>query len=475
MCGILLVKSSEPIDDSVHLQALELLEPRGPDFVTWRSGRGIFIGQTVLHLTGSDSVYKEETADFVAFNGEIYNYRDLGPFDSDTRYVKHIARHQYWQDVRQWQGPWAWAWTDFNQIMFATDPQMERHLFVYQDQRLLIVSSEIAPILHYVKLQAQKTNWVTKHWPILDRTPWPGIFRAEPGRLYINGTPGPWLDRMQDWYGAPFSGTFDEAVEELDSIMYDVCRDITPAGKATLSYSGGLDSSLIFDYQPFLDTVSIDIIGKDPIAADVKIGRSVDVSPAEWADAYNRVVKHTRLPLLSWNWASFSCVARATKNRVIITGTGADELFGGYPYNVRYESSPYSASLGLRLIDHVKQNSLLADYVVQSGGVDLLGADLVAGMHGKESRTPFAHQRMIKFALSLPYEYKVSKTTPKAILHALYQRRTKTMKPAIKQGFAGHCNDSMSMIWPGYQSAGLERLAEWRRFIQQDFLRRYAA
>src|SRR5210317_31960 len=150
MCGILLVKSSLPIKEEHHLKALKFLESRGPDYTRWQFKNNIFIGQTVLHITGSDEVYNEDFN--FAYNGEIYNYKQLSNLSSDTHLAKDTVKKQDWQKIKEWKGPWAWVWTDFNNVYYATDPQFEKHLFVYQDSNILIVTSEIQCILHYVNL-----------------------------------------------------------------------------------------------------------------------------------------------------------------------------------------------------------------------------------------------------------------------------------------------------------------------------------
>ncbi len=86
MCGILTVagKSGDPLDPSACRRALSSLSWRGPDLCVasiWRER--VFLGQTVLSLTGDITDASGEHARSisgrytVAFNGEIYNFRDL--------------------------------------------------------------------------------------------------------------------------------------------------------------------------------------------------------------------------------------------------------------------------------------------------------------------------------------------------------------------------------------------------------------
>src|SRR5210317_1101706 len=111
MCGILLVKSKNNIDISKHLQALNVLKSRGPDCTRYRYQNNIFIAQVVLHITGTDDYYITPNDNFLAYNGEIYNYQDFGKYSNDIEFIDHVVHHNIKQLAQGW-GPWAWAWTD---------------------------------------------------------------------------------------------------------------------------------------------------------------------------------------------------------------------------------------------------------------------------------------------------------------------------------------------------------------------------
>ena len=178
MCGILLVKSVNSVPLEKHLAAFSLLNSRGPDFSRYRYDNNIFIGQTVLHITGSNDYYHHEHTNFLAYNGEIYNYRELGSYANDIEFVHECVETDPVRISAGW-GPWAWVWTDNNKILYATDPQGERCLYQYQDEQILIVCSEVKPILEYIQGQHRSQLYHSRHWAMLDQTPWTGIFRIQ--------------------------------------------------------------------------------------------------------------------------------------------------------------------------------------------------------------------------------------------------------------------------------------------------------
>ena len=87
MCGILLVKSKEKLPIEQHHRALDILKSRGPDSVRYQHSDNIFIAQAILHITGSDEYYKNSHENFLAYNGEIYNYKDIGSYSNDIEFV----------------------------------------------------------------------------------------------------------------------------------------------------------------------------------------------------------------------------------------------------------------------------------------------------------------------------------------------------------------------------------------------------
>ena len=106
MCGILLVKSCSEISLDKHLSAFRILQSRGPDFNRFQYKNNIFIGQTVLHITGTDEYYNNPPDNFLAYNGEIYNYQKLGAYRNDIEFVHDCVENNVTRLNDGW-GPWA--------------------------------------------------------------------------------------------------------------------------------------------------------------------------------------------------------------------------------------------------------------------------------------------------------------------------------------------------------------------------------
>lgn len=452
MCGLICVRAKRPIAQEHHLAALDLLAPRGPDLQVWRHEKGIFIGQTVLSFNNDRDFYQDQPRDrFFVFNGEIYDR------SADARDTCDLVTERDWTGLASRRGPWAWIWTDFEQVLWATDPQHEKHLFVYQDQDWLIVTSEMKVILHYVLPQKIPYDPPSKHIPVMDLMPWASCHRARPGRLYQDGRETVVIDDMALWPRETYSGSYGQAIDDLDALLAKVMIEMTPDQAHVLTLSGGIDSGILQTYLPQANTCTA-VLDKDPICHTVSPAHAVDIDTVTWARSFQIVADHIQLPVMSWSMITLHALLDQIKERAVFMGSGADELFGGYPYNLLGQTSPYSSNL-LPGVD-----PLLADFMIQSGGVDMLGADLVAGMLGKEIRLPFAHPSIIRFALALPRHYKIERST-KIILRDLYRARVGVDYDLPKQGFTGHCNDSIPHLDPQFHERSTDRLRAWRDFV----------
>jgi len=490
MCGVLLVQSRHSIDIDHHLVALKLLEPRGPDFVKYEHRNNIFIAQSVLNITGTPNFYSWDRKDFLAYNGEIYNYKWFGRFGTDTELVYQSVRDQPERKFKYFEGAWAWAYTNFETVKYATDPQGERCLYRYQDSDILIVSSDVAPILHYCNLGIDVKPYAEKHWPVRRATPWKGIERIEPGVMYTaNGNAK--LDSIFDWRKENNITTADQAWEEFLPLWEKTLREMTPEEPVGMAFSGGLDSSVILRNTRPAHLYTINIGERDPVAPRVReflteqeqqrlVMLELDVET--WAQDYQDIVRRTCMPVQSWSFVGQWHIAKHCKERVLFTGVGADELFGGYQVYQTNKVSPYSKFAPddavaaqdwqqcLAMYNGDTQSAtLLMDYLTQIGAVDMRGVDTLTMAHGIEPRSPFCHPNIIKFALNLPWDLRVGKQ----LIRRLFLQRWSEELILPKQGFTGYCNDAYAYLGIDIPRDP-DRAQDWKNIVQATFANQFA-
>lgn len=488
MCGILYVESRTARPLSQHLAAMEVLQSRGPDFSRYQHSDQVFIAQTVLHITGTADFYNQSRSDFFAYNGEIYNYRWHGRYSTDTELAYQAARDNC-NRFQYFEGPWAWIYWNGDRVTYASDPQGEHYLYRYQDDDIVIVCSEVAPILTYIEPVRAQVEFRNKHWTMQAQTPWSGIERLIPGQLYVDHVPSAVLDSVWSWIHPQTYPCQAAAEEEFNALWTRVMREMTPTCDTAISYSGGVDSNLILIESPKSELVATNMTGKDPIVdrigdfltAQQKTQLTViDVDPEQWAQAFKDLLCQTQMPVQSWSFVGKWIVAQHTKSRVIFSGLAADELFGGYEvynhiqYNQDHSHSPYSkhcdADLWRRCLSVYNGDAysatLLADYWSQIVGCDAPGQDRISGAWGKETRNPFMNKRIMEFALNLPSEYRRGKP----LLKSRFLQKWDQQLLLPKKGFTGHANDSLPWLNTTIEPTG-DRHQDWKQIAQNTFYR----
>lgn len=486
MCGILLVRSKSSISLEQHLRAFARLQSRGPDLARYYHNNGIFVGHAVLHVTGDRDYYDHEHKNFLAYNGEIYNYREHGPWRSDTALVHHAVENDM-ELFRDFWGPWAWAWTDGDQVRYATDPQGERALYQYQDPDILIVASEPAPIFEYVQRRSRPVPYKNRTWTMLTDTPWQGISKIHPGILYQDGAPTHEIDSIWRWVREPLHTNLPDAVEDFVQRWRRVLDLMTPAEPAALTYSGGLDSSIILSHVPDLELLAVNSLGKDPIVDRIPEFltpqeqsrlKVLPLTPQAWAQEMLDMQARLAMPASSWSWTGQWMATRHADSRVIFTGAGADELFGGYDvyhdleYTTDRSTSPYSHAgdpvIWQRCLDvyhgDAQQATMLMDYWYQVVGCDARAVDLISGAWGREARSPFLTKPIMELALNLPTQLR----SGKPVIREVFLRRWSQDLVLPKKGFTGHANDALPWLGVSIDATG-DRMADWRQIVTRCF------
>ena len=325
---------------------------------------------------------------------------------------------------------------------------------------------------------------------MLDQTPYHGITRISAGQLYQDGHNVKNIDNIWSWIRPAQYKNINEAHEEFSNVWANVTKQMTPACPAALTYSGGLDSGIILSHIDNLELYTTNMLGKDPIVdhinnflTDDECTRlyNISVDEPQWAQAFNEVLSRSQLPVQSWSFVGQWIISHQCKERVLFTGVGSDELFGGYDiyqqlnYSLEESTSPYSrgcnGSVWQRCLDvydqHAEQATLLADYLYQIAGCDSRGIDVIAGAWGIETRNPFLAKPVMQLALNLPFEFKVG-ATPKPLIRRLFLQRWTEKDILPKKGFTGHCNDSLPWLNVEIDPTG-DRDQDWKQIVLKSF------
>lgn len=376
MCGIVGVLntlSHDSVPESLVPRMISMIRHRGPDEcgAFWSSSFGM--GNTRLSIIGLDTglqpIGNEDGSLWIVYNGEAFNYIELKEeliksghrftTDTDTEVVLHLYEEMGPACLDIINGQFAMAiWDTRRQELFlARDRLGIRPLFYCEEGGRFSFASEIKSLfmvpgvsreIDPVALDEIFTFWTT----LLPRTVFKGIQQLLPGH-YILVRQGH-VSHHQYWslpyYGRDpiWTGSLAEAEEHLQYLLTDAVRLRLRADVPVGAYlSGGLDSSIITSlivrhFNNRLKTFSMrfqaaafdETVFQDQLVEHLETDHcSVTVSTQQIREFLPEVIWHCEMPFLRTApvplWL-LSRLVREHKFKVVLTGDGADEVFGGY-------------------------------------------------------------------------------------------------------------------------------------------------
>ena len=346
----------------------------------------------------------------LAFNGEIYNYIELRKeleelghqfsTTSDTEVLFKCFKQWGIRDgIRKFNGMFAFAISDGKQIFLARDIAGEKPLYYREDP------FEFAS-------EAKALKWDCKEFP----PQFYGIYDIETKKLEIK----------RYWTLTLHSINMETAEAELEVLLEDAIkirtRSDVPYG---LYYSGGVDSSLIKTFHHFEHLFTYE-------DGDFK---------REFLKVFPKILWHLDYPVSSFSPFGLWKLAEQAKKagvKVVISGEGADELFGGYvrylPHAFAYQAWQVFPSYKDMFQLPVSANRVGWDEFNGNLRELLRMGDRMTSAFGIENRCPFLDKRIIEFAFSLPPLMKIDGFTLKKILRKILYKRDPNYKDIEKTG-----------------------------------------
>ena len=472
---------------------IDALTHRGPDGVRVEDMAGASLAHARLSIIDLEGGWQplHAAGATVIGNGEIYNYRELardhGLADvlatgSDFEPLLHLYAREGEKAFARLRGMYALCLIGADgRAWLARDPFGIKPLYIMEHSGGLAFASEpraffAAGLMQAVLDDEAASELLAFNYSLGTRTVFQGLRRLAPGEVVevrdgriVSG----WRQAILPSGGAKPSG--DEAVllKQLDAVLEDSVkvhqRSDVPYG---LFLSGGIDSAAIATLMSRLNerpvtayTCGFDAPGAaDERAQAERVARALDldwretrIGEAEFWRILPEVAQALDDPtadyaiLPTWKLAE---AARGTL-KVVLTGEGGDELFGGYG---RYRRALRPAWLGGRPAEPRGgdpaalarwraearpppgltrlQQAQWADIATWLPGDLLLKLDRCLMAHGLEGRTPFLDPAIAAFAFPLPDRMKVRGRYGKWLLRKWLERACPAAAPwARKQGF----------------------------------------
>ncbi|MGB1292569.1 MAG: asparagine synthase B [Pseudoalteromonas sp.] len=447
MCSIFGVLDIKSDPSQLRAQAIEmskLLRHRGPDWSgVYSSDKAILVHERLAIVgvsSGAQPLYNPEKTHILAVNGEIYNHKELAAnleveFDFQTQSDCEVILALYKQ-----KGP-AFL-DDLNGIFAFCLYDEEQDAYLIGRDHIGIIPLYTGHDEHgnfYVASELKALSPICKH---IEEFPPGHYLYSKDGKLT------PYYQR--DWQSYDAVKNNDAKAEDVkDALEAAVKRQLMCDVPYGVLLSGGLDSSVISAitqhfaakriedndesdaWWPKLHSFSVGLEGSPDLAAAQKVADMIGTihhpiifTIQQGIDAHKEVIYHIETYDVTTIRAStpMYLMARQIKAmgiKMVLSGEGADELFGGYLY---FHKAPNAQEFHEELNRKVSKLHMF----------DCLRANKSMAAWGVEARVPFLDKEFVDVAMRINPEAKMCKDE-------------KIEKHILRAGFDGYLPDEV--LW----------------------------
>ena len=437
MCGIVAILNVKRQTQELRQKALKMsqkIRHRGPDWSGIYCGGSAILAHERLSIvdpeSGGQPLYSPDRKQVLAVNGEIYNHQEIrrryaGRYEfqtgSDCEVILALYRDKGIGFLEDLSGIFAFVLYDEerDEFLIARDPIGVIPLYIgYDNDGTVYVASELKA------LEGQCEHYE----PFL------------PGHYYWSKEPGMKRYYQRDWFEYESVKDNEASVDAIHDALEDaVRRQLMSDVPYGVLLSGGLDSSVISAiaqkfsehriednsrtraYWPRLHSFAVGLKGAPDLAkarlvADHigTVHHEINYTIQEGLDAIRDVIYYIETYDVTTVRAStpMYLLARVIKSmgiKMVLSGEGADEIFGGYLY---FHKAPSAREFHE---ETVRKLSKLHLY-------DCLRANKSLSAWGVEGRVPFLDKEFLDVAMRTNPEAKMcpGKTIEKKIVREAF-------------------------------------------------------
>jgi asparagine synthase (glutamine-hydrolysing) len=387
MCGIAgaLVSRHKQSPRGVVQRMVAAIKHRGPDGSTFLEHGELAVGMCRLSINdlggGTQPLYNQSKSVAVFYNGEIYNYRELRReleatgvqfrTHSDGEVISHLYDIHGLKLFERLDGMFAIALLDMRsgRLVLARDIPGEKPLYYYEGKGGdFAFASELSALRHFPGIDLGLNRQALWDMPTF-------LWVPEPATVYEKVRTLPRSHYMVVANGSvslhPYANRFADVAETLDTpeaLIAEVRRVVEKSIRSRLMadvpvgsfLSGGLDSSIVATIaareKGHIDTFSIGFEAlADPYhgmadeseqAAETarlinSTHHTIHVTSKDFLDELDTFIGHAGQPYSVSSGLGILAIAkaaRATGIKVLLSGDGADECFGGYSWYAQLEA-----------------------------------------------------------------------------------------------------------------------------------------
>ena len=416
MCGIVCAIDLKQSSDLLRSQVLEMskkVRHRGPDWNGIHCGKNVLLAHERLAIvdpaSGNQPIYSDDKNLILAANGEIYNHQDLRAqlgsnyafqTNSDCEIILALYKEKGVNFIDDLNGIFGFVLYDEvnDEYLIARDHMGIIPLYMGWDKHgTFYISSELKAL-----------EGVCNKIEIFP----PGHFMSSKDNKLVR-----WYDR--DWMNFDYVKDNNTSIDDLQIALENaVHRQLMSDVPYGVLLSGGLDSSITSAlakkysknriesndvksaWYPQLHSFAVGLKGSPDLIAAQKVADHIDsihheitFTVQEGLDAIRDVIYHLETYDVTTIRAStpMYLMARVIKSmgiKMVLSGEGADEIFGGYLYFHKAPDSKEFHEETVRKLDKLYQ-------------YDCLRANKSLAAWGIEGRVPFLDKEFIDVAMRI--------------------------------------------------------------------------
>lgn len=364
MCGIVGLVTKKEKENTIKLMS-DRIKHRGPDGDGYFIDGDVALGHRRLSIidlsSGDQPMFNEDGSVVTVFNGEIYNYQELKEelialghdfkTKSDTEVLVHGYEEWHTDLPKHLRGMFAFAIYDKNknEVFLARDNFGIKPLYFAKMNDTFMFASEIkafldVPDFEKIFNESILETYLEFSFVPTNETFFKGVHRLDAGcsLLYKDGE-----IKLNKYFKLDFKEenmSFEDAVKNISDVMKDSVEKHLIADVEVGSFlSSGIDSSYIVSLAKPDKTYTVGYENKKydetMYAKDLaeKLGiknESKIITKEEYLENISKIMYHLDEPTSDPAAISLYFVAKlASKDlKVVLSGEGADEFFGGYNY-----------------------------------------------------------------------------------------------------------------------------------------------
>ena len=374
MCGITgFIDKKITNKDKVIKDMADIIKHRGPDSEGYYIDTDIAIGFRRLSIidleNGNEPIYNEDKTKLITFNGEIYNYKYLKEdliekgyiftTNTDTEVILH-GYEEYKEDILPMlRGMFSFIIYDIKkkELFGARDFYGIKPFYYYHKGKTFMFSSEIKSFLANPNFEKELNKdmlekYLSFQYSVTEETFFKHVYKLPQGHYfkYKNDT-----ITIKKYYELELENN-NNSLESNKTKLNDLINDSIKVHKISdvpvgSFLSSGVDSSLITKLSGVNKSFTVGFENKKyseldnakNLANKLQIENiNKKITKKEFFDIFPLVEYYMDEPLADPSAVAlyFLCNIASESVKVILSGEGADEIFGGY--NIYHE--PYSLS-----------------------------------------------------------------------------------------------------------------------------------